>query len=101
MRKFLRARVNHPPFSIYALTFFTTLHYAFTVYINSSFLKQFISEEKVGVIYTIAAIASAILLSQMPRLIEKFGLRRLTSFILLSDTLTLLGLALVGMAHKA
>jgi predicted MFS family arabinose efflux permease len=47
---------------IYGASFFLNLHYAFLLYINSSFLAQFFSSEKISLLYVVSAVVTMILL---------------------------------------
>ena len=60
--------------AIYWVMFFVTLHYALSLYINSSYLAQFIAESNVGIVYTIGALLSIILLLYSERLVRRRGL---------------------------
>lgn len=58
---------------IYLATFFYAIHYAITLYIESSFLGKFLSTESVGLMFTTAALMSIIILFNLPPLLRKFG----------------------------
>ena len=82
--------------SIYLATFFFTLHYAFLVYINSSFLESVFpaasAAEIVSVVYSVGALISIALLSEAPAVFRAWGLARTTIFYFI-----LLALASVGL----
>ena len=57
---------------IYWASFFVTLHYALLLYINSSFLEKFFSEQQTSLIYTASAIITLCTLSVIPHLINRY-----------------------------
>lgn len=59
--------------SVYLSGFFLSVHFAFTSYINSSFLATFVGETYVGVIFSIASILAIIFLFAIPTLIKQLG----------------------------
>lgn len=63
--------------AIYLATFFYAIHYSLTLYIESSFLSNFIPTESVGLIFTVAALASIIVLFNLPPFLRRFGNYRL------------------------
>jgi len=60
-------------FFIYLITFLTTISFSFIAYINSSFLKKFIDEEYLGIIYGLGSAVSLVLLTYTPRVLKKIG----------------------------
>lgn len=98
MRKYLNAKVSLPPISIYVVTFFTTLHYAFTVYVTSTILETFVGSVSVGAMYSFAAICSIFFLSSATYLERRFGLAKLTKATLLGN---IVGTATIGVAAAA
>ncbi len=71
-------------FNIYLATFFFTLHYAFLLYINSSFLGQIFSEFTINALYTAGALLAIAGLARASGAIKQYGLYNIT--------LTLLGM---------
>jgi len=69
--------------TLYLLSFFLSLQFAVTVYINSTFVSQFIGEKYVGVFYTFVSALAIFGLLLLPSLIIKFGNFRLSNLILL------------------
>lgn len=59
-------------------------------YINSSFLREFFSEDRIGFIYGFGAIITIILMAIAPQLIRRLGNRR---FLLLLTSLSIISLA--------
>lgn len=80
--------------SIYSASFFFTLHYAFLLYIGSSYLGQFFSAEiasrAVSSVYVIASILSVYTISKTPLLFKEYGLRRVAYALLWATGITAL-----------
>lgn len=74
---------------MYILSFLFTLHISLSAYVNSTFLTKFISEKYVGVLYTLAALVTLILLSQSPNILKYFGNRKLILWLLLINLASL------------
>lgn len=74
---------------MYILSFLFTLHISISAYVNSTFLTKFISEDYVGLIYTIASIITLILLSQSANILKYFGNRNLVLWLLLINMASL------------
>src|SRR4051812_39188510 len=77
---------------IYFAVLLLSLHYAFTIYINSTFLSQFFNRETVNLLYTAGALGTLLGLILMPRLIRRFGAYRLMSIGLIIEIMALIGL---------
>lgn len=59
---------------IYTIVFFLTLHLTPALYMNSSFLETIVSEEKVGLIYSLASILTVfVFLFVITKLLNKIG----------------------------
>jgi MFS family permease len=58
---------------IYLVTLLLSFHSYFITYINSSFLQQFIGQNKVGILYAVGAIINIFILLKISRILEKFG----------------------------
>lgn len=61
---------------IFFLGFLLSLHFAFTSYINSSFLSSFSGEKNVGWIYILGSISSLVALYFVPGILQRVGLYR-------------------------
>lgn len=66
---------------IYLSALFLTLHYSLSLYVNSSFLEQFVSPALVGLIYALSSGLTMVLLAYMPRWIRRWGLVRTATVI--------------------
>jgi MFS family permease len=61
---------------IFIAVFFFSLHFAATLYINSSFLQHFFSLRAVGLLYVVGAIGNILLFLKAPALLNRFGIRK-------------------------
>lgn len=74
---------------MYILSFFFTLHISLPAYVNSTFLTEFINEKYVGIVYTLASVATLVLLSRSANILKYFGNKKLTLALLLINILSL------------
>jgi hypothetical protein len=77
---------------IYILSFLFSLHLAISAYVNSTFLSSIIGEHFVGLIYTVAAFVTLVLLSNTGGILKYLGNKRLTLLLLICNMIGLLGL---------
>jgi len=77
---------------MYVLSFLFSLHIALSAYVNSTFLSGIISEKYVGILYTLASIATLMLLSKSANILKYFGNQRLTLYLILVNMLSLVGM---------
>jgi MFS family permease len=82
--------------AIYLSAFFLSLHYAVTLYINSSFLSQHFSARSVGLIYTFGSFLIIIALSLAPKILHRFGNYAATVFFTATETVFLLTLPFIS-----
>lgn len=59
--------------SLYTALLLLSLHYSVVVYINSSYLEQFVSHESIGMLYGIGAVLTLGALLIAPRLLARYG----------------------------
>lgn len=78
---------------IYVAALLLSIHYASTVYINSTFLSQFISEKSLGILYTVGSVVTLIGFVIASHLIKKMG-----NFAFILSALVLEMIALLGLA---
>ena len=71
--------------SIFASFVFFSFHAYFILYINSTFIEQFVSAEKVGLLFSVGALLTIIILFSAPFLIQKIGAYYLTIALLLIE----------------
>ena len=79
---------------VYLTSFLYSFHYALPLYIESSFLSQFLSTEgAVGLVFSFAAIFTVAYTFLLPRILRRFGNYRATLAIMGTEVLALLSLA--------
>ena len=79
---------------VYLTSFLYSFHYALPLYIQSSFISQFLPTEKaVGLIFSFAAIFTVLYTFLLPRILRRFGNYRSTLAIMGVEVATLLSLA--------
>lgn len=79
---------------VYLVSFLYSFHYALPLYIDSSFIAQFLpTEEVVGITFSVAALLSAIVTFLYPRILKKWGNYRTTLWVMGLEVATLLSLA--------
>jgi len=69
------------------------MHYAVTLYINSSFLKEFVGESRVGLVYTALSLVSICALALIAPAFRRFGHYRVTSLMMFFSVVALFLLA--------
>jgi MFS family permease len=79
---------------IYTIGFIMSLHVALPTYINSTFLSKFLSENLVGLIYTVGSVLALIILIILPRFLKKFGNFKISILVFSLEVLAILALAL-------
>jgi len=91
----LRISEKNPLFIlVYLASFFYSFHWALPIYIESSFISQFLSTEKtIGLLFSIAAVFSAILTFLFPRILRRFGNYHATLIAMALEIIALLVLA--------
>ncbi|MEK7614515.1 MAG: MFS transporter [Patescibacteria group bacterium] len=80
---------------LYTVAFFSAIHYALTLYIESSFLEGFLSDRYVGLFYAVAFFMSIVVAVRMPWLLSRFGNYRVTLALILFEVISLFGLSVV------
>ena len=79
--------------ALYLALLFLSLHWAIVIYINSSFLEQFVSHKVISGLYVFGATFTVIAFFYASRLLNRFGnIRLITAFTLIEFA------ALIGMA---
>lgn len=81
---------------IYLITFLTSVHYAFVVYINSSYLSEFVSKEKLGILYVVASTISILIISNLSRALRRWGQFKVAISILVVDLMAIGTLAVTS-----
>lgn len=83
---------------LYLSTFLFGAHMAFLAYFDSSFLETFVGKS-VGVIYSVAAFLSLIMLDKIPQVLSKFGNRKTTLGLLSLDAILLCGIVFLDKSY--
>ncbi len=81
--------------SLYSALLLLSLHWAVVLYINSSYLEQFVETKTIGVLYTVGAVCTIIAFLYASSLLTYFGNVKLTITLTVLEFLALLGMAFV------
>ena len=79
--------------AIYFVAFLTSTHYAFVVYINSSYLENFIAKENLGFLYVVAAMFTIITIPYLSKILKNFGQFRTVLSVLTIDLVAIISMA--------
>jgi MFS family permease len=82
--------------AIYLIVFLFTLHLTPATYIESSFLRQFVSDDKIGLIFSFAAILTIIAFYLVNRFLKRFGSYKIFFYIVAIELITFVILALAS-----
>lgn len=80
-------------YAIYAANLFFGFHYAFTIYINSSYLLQFISSKTLNILYALGALLNILLLFLVPRILKKIKTKPLAIIVVVVQLLSVFALS--------
>lgn len=84
----------HASFSVlYTALILLSLHWAVVLYVNSTYLEQFVSSEAVGVLYTVGSALTILTFLFISRVLRELGNYKLTLSFALAELLVLVGLA--------
>ncbi len=78
---------------IYLAGFLFSVPLALTSYINSSFLKGYVNENYVGILYAVASLITIFGMLRMPKLLERIGNRQSSLLLSLLCFVSLLALS--------
>ncbi len=92
-RNKLRKNGRFPTF--YLALLLLSFHYATVVYINSSYLEQFVSSQTIGLLYIVGALCTALGFMNASPALNKFGNVRLVVGLTLIEFCALIGMAFV------
>ncbi len=76
-------------YRVYILAFIFALHIALSAYVNSTFIAESVGEKYVGIMYTVAALVTLLLLSNTSVILKYFGNRRLALIFVIINMLSL------------
>ena len=85
----------------YLATFFYALHFAITLYIESSYLSAFFSEKIVGLIYIIASVLSIWAVVKLPKVLLIYGNYKSSLVLIFLEVIALLGLITANSPYPA
>ncbi len=93
MADFLWRRKDSDVSAVYIANLFVSFHYFLIIYINSSFLSQYLSDSGISILYIIGSLISLLFFAYFSRILKRIGNYRLISFFILLEALSLVGLA--------
>ena len=82
-------------FAVYLAGLFLSFHYVLVIYVNSSFLKQFLATSTMSILYIIGAIVSIFLFLQAPRILNKLGNFKTSVILIILELIATLGIAII------
>ena len=77
---------------VYLANIFLSFHYYFIIYINSSFLSHFFTDDQVSNLYTIGSLINLVLLLNISKILNKVG-----NYKIILSAITLEALAVTGL----
>ncbi len=80
---------------IYLAAFLLSFHYAFTIYINSTYLNQFFTGHTIGFLYMLGSIVTLVILIASTTIIKRIGNARFIIWGIIIEICALVGLFLV------
>jgi Na+/melibiose symporter-like transporter len=86
-------RAKKPWSGLYAALTTLSFHWSIVIYINSSYLEQFLSERDISVLYIAGAMITILCFFAAPRMLQYFGNYTLTLFFGILECISLLGMA--------
>ena len=84
---------------IFLAGFLFSLSMAFTTYINSSFLSEYVDKLTLGVLYTSASLVSILIMFRMPNMLNRFGARKFSLYASILACVSYFTLAIAS--HKS
>jgi MFS family permease len=88
-----RIKHSHKVIPVFIASFFIALHYIVVIYINSSFLRTFLSSRELSILYTFVAAISFVTFLFAPRLVRRVSNFDFLIVIFLLEIIALLTLA--------
>lgn len=80
---------------IYIAGLLLAFHYYLIVYVNSSFLSQYIDEKLIGLLYIAGALFNLFIFTKIPRILQRLGNYKLIIFSILVEIICIITLAFV------
>lgn len=91
--KYLSPKQEHGIKTLYVALFILSIHYGLVVFINSSFLEQFLTSSQIGLLYFCASLISVPPMFVLSHFLRKIGNFKLTVILALFEVAALLGMA--------
>ena len=82
--------------AVYGANILLSFHFAFIIYINSTYLEEIFNSKTTGILYTIGSLLSILLFLVIPRIISHIGIFHTTLLLLISEFLAVIGLGFGG-----
>ncbi len=87
--------------ALYAALLLLSLHWAVVLYINSSYLEQFVSSQVVSGLYIVGAILTIVAFLYAPPLLTRFGNIRIAVALTILEIAALIGMAYLESVYAA
>ncbi len=87
--------------ALYAALLLLSLHWAVVLYINSSYLEQFVSSQVVSGLYIVGAILTIVAFLYAPPLLTRFGNIRIAVALTILEIVALIGMAYLESVYAA
>ena len=87
--------------ALYAALLLLSLHWAVVLYINSSYLEQFVSSQVVSGLYIVGAILTIVAFLYAPPLLTRFGNIRIAVALTILEITALIGMAYLESVYAA
>lgn len=85
---------SHKFGALYTAVIFLSLHWALVMYVNSTFLEQYVSSTVVGILYVGSAIFTVILFFSMSKILSRTGKHALVLLLAVIEMVVMAGLGL-------
>lgn len=91
-----RLRENKTLVSLYIANLFVSAHFFLIIYINSSTLKEFLSDTEIGIFYALGSILSVIFFISATKLLNLFGGLRYFIILIFLEFIAVTGLTITN-----
>lgn len=81
--------------AIYLANLLISFHYFFVIYVNSSFISQYLNEISISYLYIIGSLLSVLIFIYFISILSRFGNVKLTSLVIMLELIALSVLAVV------
>lgn len=87
--------------ALYSAITLLALHWAFVIYVNSSYVGQFIPESAIGLLFTTSSAITILIFLFISRVLHRVGNYKLTLFLATLEVLMLIGMAFADSLRTA